>query len=51
MKSFVASLVIGIGIAIGVAFVLDGNFQMDSHAAFTTEGARVGTPGDNLINY
>lgn len=49
MKSFVASVIVGIAFAIGMAYILDGNFQMDSHAAFSTEGARVGSPGDNLI--
>ncbi|MCE8008457.1 hypothetical protein [Aestuariivita sp.] len=51
MKAFVASLAIGIVIAIGAGFVLNGNFQTDAHTAFTTEGARVDKPGDNLINY
>ncbi|WJY20364.1 MULTISPECIES: hypothetical protein [Rhodobacterales] len=51
MKAFIASLVIGVFIAGGASFVLNGNFQVDAHTAFTTEGARVGNPGDNLINY
>lgn len=51
MKAFIASLVVGIAIAVGSAFVLDENFQNDAYSAFTTEGARVGDPGDNLINY
>ena len=51
MKAFIASVVIGIGIAFGAAFVLDDNFQANSYSEFSTEGARVGDPGDNLINY
>lgn len=51
MKAFIAALVIGVAIAAVTSFVLNGNFQTESHTAFTTEGARVGDPGDNLINY
>jgi hypothetical protein len=51
MKAFIGSVAICVVIAIGAAFVLDGTFQSDAHTAFTTEGARVGNPGDNLINY
>ncbi|MBO6605152.1 MULTISPECIES: hypothetical protein [Paracoccaceae] len=51
MKAFLASVVVGIVIAVAASFVLNDNFQTDSHSAFATEGARVGTPGDNLINY
>lgn len=51
MKAFVISLAICVVIAIGAAFVLNGTFQSDAHTAFTTEGARVDKPGDNLINY
>lgn len=51
MKSFIASVIVGVVVAIGVAFVLNDSFQMESHAAFSTEGARVGSPGDNLVNY
>lgn len=51
MKSFVASVVVGIALAIGVGVVLNTNFQTKSYAAFSTEGARVGSPGDNLVDY
>lgn len=51
MRAFVASLAIGIVIAIGAGYVLNNNFQSDAHNAFSTEGARVDKPGDNLINY
>lgn len=51
MKAFVTSLAVCVVVAIGAAFILNGNFQSDSHTAFTTEGARVDKPGDNLINY
>ena len=51
MKAFVSSLVVGVVLAVTVSFVLNENFQTDAHTAFATEGARVGNPGDNLINY
>ena len=51
MKAFFASVVVGIGIAFGASMLLNDNFQVESYSAFSTEGARVGTPGDNLINY
>ncbi len=51
MKAFVASLAVCLVVAIGASFVLNGNFQADAHSVFTTEGARVDKPGNNLINY
>jgi hypothetical protein len=51
MKSFVASLAAVLLIAVAVGFILEGSFQTQSYAAFATEGARVGSPGDNLVNY
>ena len=51
MKVFLASLAVGVVIAVAASFVLNDNFQVDAYSAFTTEGARVGSPGDNLINY
>jgi len=51
MKAFLASLVVGVVIAVAASVVLNDNFQSDAYSAFTTEGARVGDPGDNLVNY
>ena len=51
MKAFLAALVFGVAIAVAASYVLNGNFQVEAYSAFTTEGARVGDPGDNLINY
>lgn len=51
MKAFLAALAVGVVVAVTTAFVLNGSFQTEAHSAFTTEGARVGDPGDNLINY
>lgn len=51
MKAFLASVIFAAILAAGAAFVLNGNFQTPSSSAFATEGARVGDPGANLINY
>ncbi|MEM8571390.1 MAG: hypothetical protein AAGG56_10815 [Pseudomonadota bacterium] len=51
MKAFLASVVTGLVVTVAAAFVLNDNFQVNSYSAFTTEGARVDHPGDNLINY
>ncbi|MFC7705918.1 hypothetical protein ACFQXB_17180 [Plastorhodobacter daqingensis] len=51
MKAFLAAIVVAIGVAAGAAFVLDNTFQITSPEAFTTEGARPGEPGRNLIQY
>ncbi|HLS58653.1 MAG TPA: hypothetical protein VK022_03405 [Paracoccaceae bacterium] len=48
MKVFVLSLVIAAALAIIAGMVLQSQ-QMTVVDAFTTEGARVGDPGDNLI--
>lgn len=51
MKAFLAAAVIAIVIGYGAFYVLGENYQQPSHAAFTTEGARVSDPGSNLIQY
>lgn len=48
MKSFVAALAFALVAAVGVAMILN-TFQESSSTAFTTSGARVGDPGNNLI--
>lgn len=49
MKAFVTALAFAILVAVGANYVLNGNFQTPSYSAFTTEGARVGNPGSNLV--
>lgn len=49
MKVFLAAAVIAVAIAFGANYVLEQNYQQPTHAAFTTEGARVSDPGSNLI--
>jgi hypothetical protein len=48
MKSFLAALVFAAIAAIGVSMVLS-SIQRQSSVAFTTSGARVGDPGNNLV--
>jgi hypothetical protein len=48
MKSFVAAVAFAVVAAVGVAMVLS-KIQEPSSVAFTTSGARVGDPGNNLI--
>lgn len=50
MKAFLTAVVFAVVVAFGASMVLDrGGYQQPSYAAFTTEGARVGDPGSNLI--
>jgi hypothetical protein len=48
MKVFLAALVFAAIAAVGVSIVLN-TIQQQSSAAFTTSGARVGDPGNNLV--
>ena len=47
MKVFVAALAFAVVAAVGVAIVLN-TIQEPSSVAFSTSGARVGDPGQNL---
>lgn len=51
MKAFLAAVVVAIAVAVAANYVLEGNFQTTSPAAFTTEGARITDPGDNLVQF
>jgi hypothetical protein len=51
MKAFLAAVVIALALAYGASYVLHDGWQNPSHAAFTTEGARVSDPGRNLIGF
>ena len=48
MKVFLAAVVFAAIFAVGVSFVLSA-VQMPSYTAFSTSGARVGDPGNNLV--
>ncbi|MFN3279689.1 hypothetical protein [Paracoccus hibiscisoli] len=49
MKPFLAALAFAALIAVAANYVLIGTFQQPAATAFSTEGARVGDPGTNLI--
>ncbi|MFN3661319.1 hypothetical protein [Yoonia sp.] len=51
MKAFLFAVVFAGLVAVAAAMVLDNTFQQPSYAAYTTEGARVDNPGQNLIGY
>jgi len=51
MKAFIASVTFAVILAVGAAFVLTNNFQEPAYSAFSTEGARVGNPGSNLVSF
>ncbi len=48
MKVFLAALVFAAVVAVGMSVFLSG-IQQPSYSAFTTSGARVGDPGNNLV--
>ena len=48
MKVFLASLVFAAVAAVGTSMLLSG-IQQPSSSAFSTSGARVGDPGNNLM--
>ena len=48
MKVFLAALVFAAVVAVCTAIFLSG-IQQASYSAFTTSGARVGDPGNNLM--
>jgi hypothetical protein len=47
MKAFVAAVVFAVVAAVGMSFIL--NVYQRDNTSFTTDGARVSQPGDNLI--
>jgi hypothetical protein len=49
MKAFLLAAAFSVVVAFGAATVLDRVYQQPTHSAFTTEGARVDKPGENLI--
>ena len=48
MKVFLAALVFAAIAAVGMSILLD-TIRQPSSVAFTTSGARVGDPGNNLV--
>lgn len=48
MKAFVVAVLFAAIAAVGMSYLLN-TFQRPTHVVFTTEGARVGDPGRNLV--
>lgn len=51
MKAFLAAVVVALAMAFGADYILNDRFQMTTPDAFTTEGARITSPGDNLVQF
>lgn len=51
MKAFLSAIVVATVVAIGAAYLLDGEYQQTSYEVFTTSGARLSEPGTNLVTY
>lgn len=51
MKAFLASVVVAVAMAFAADFVLNDRFQMTAPDAFSTEGTRLTSPGDNLVQF
>lgn len=49
MRPFLTSVVVALVIAIGGALALSPAWNTPAYKAFTTDGARVAAPGDNLV--
>ncbi|WP_099865293.1 hypothetical protein [Pararhizobium haloflavum] len=49
MKVFLVALVAAGVLAYGASLILNQTWQATSYAAYTTSGARVDDPGDNLV--
>ncbi len=49
MRAFMASVAAILILALGVAVTLDSVWQKRAAEAFTTGGARIADPGDNLV--
>ena len=51
MKAFLAAVVVAVAVTVGAAYVLDANYQMTAPDKFTTEGVRITSPGENLVQF
>ena len=51
MKAFAAAVIFAGIVAYGASYVLNGTYQTPAYSAFSTEGAKVTNPGDNLLTY
>lgn len=51
MKAFLLASGLIAAVAVAASFVLDGEVQITAADQYTTSGARVGDPGQNLIDW
>ncbi|MFN3936785.1 MAG: hypothetical protein ACK4KW_04320 [Gemmobacter sp.] len=51
MKAFLVAVVLVVALSVGAFYVLDTTFQQPTYSVNTTEGARIGDPGSNLVNF
>ena len=51
MMPFLSAVVVAVALAVGASFVLDENFGASTPETFTTSGARLTSPGDNLVQF
>ena len=51
MIPFLSAVVVAIALAVGASFVLEQNFSAAAPDVYSTGGARVGNPGDNLVRF
>lgn len=51
MKAFLAALVVGVLVAVAAQQLLQREYQTASYQAYTTEGVRLGDPGQNLVGF
>jgi hypothetical protein len=49
MKTFLSAVAVSVVLAVAVAMGLQGTLYAPAYEAFSTSGARVGEPGDNLV--
>lgn len=51
MMPFLSAVAVAIIMAVGASFVLEREFGATSPEAYTTSGARITSPGDNLVRF
>lgn len=51
MKPFLGAVAVAILMALIASMVIEQNYQTASYERFTTTGARITSPGDNLVRF
>lgn len=49
MKAFLASVAVAVLLGVGAMMLLDSTYQRTADSKYSTTGARVGDPGNNLV--